>query len=1038
VATLDREVRTLDEFEECVELEDEGNWSQAAEAYAAVAAGDGQDRIRAHALLRRVMCLLESGTQREIDAAEVALGDAEPLLERLDSPTLDAQLLLQQGRLLDAKSRVDRALQRYRDARALLGPTQEVDIAEIDLEIASAERRSGELKLAYDVINQIPDSLLPERLYARYLDEKGAVLLARGDFQKARKVLEPALELDTRTASAYAGASSRLLLAEAYLRTGESDRAQDLIEEAIRACKRAKGDKGLSEAYAMLGLLHEDREEYLLATKCFQESYDIDQRSGDDLGRVRAKRRLARVARKAGDYEGARELLKDANDRLPPEEQLERVRLRQEEGELALSGPKPDYDQAIELFERALRSAQENGDERIVAIAKRNLARAHRENDDLQAAQDLLLEAKSALEEREDLRELDDLLDDLGEVYLEQDEYELALDALEQSLELDLKLERVGSRGRSLILLGRVKQEMGEAEAARDHFEEAVRVYRGAEHGVGRSEALHHLGSWHLEHGAIGPAIDHLREGLVIDGRLNDTVGLVRAKRLLAAAHRFQGNFERAEEYLDEAQADLSHVEDEAETAYLLMERGKLELTRRRYPEAEARLRETIEALERLDHREGDVATAERFLALALAHRGAYGEALDLLDAAEKVFLAKKDYPELDELYDDRAEVHLEQGDYRRAEEDVAKSLEQGSYRQSSVGEGRSRLLQAKIAMKRDDPDRAKEYIDAAIMAYRSLDDEVGLASAWLARGEWFAARGGDHNVEQAIADFKAARRLEHDHLDRRGVALCNRKLAELHLERREFERAEDALEEAAAALKRIEDPVERAHVSVLWGRLWLAKGQPGEAATHLQRAFDAFRKAGRSEELADSRHLLVSALLATGRSADALEAMHDIGADDGPMYGVLLQSMHGEIAQTAAPSLRVGHYTEAVTASFRVLERKIRERAAKLDPEVAPPRSDKLHKHRAAWIKHGDDVPQIPGSMGLDHFEAFVQGSVGLLRNFAAHDDTEFSAADAFAAIGAAHLIVEIIDRGGLPWDRTPSAKKDADRIADPEAVMS
>jgi hypothetical protein len=172
----------------------------------------------------------------------------------------------------------------------------------------------------------------------------------------------------------------------------------------------------------------------------------------------------------------------------------------------------------------------------------------------------------------------------------------------------------------------------------------------------------------------------------------------------------------------------------------------------------------------------------------------------------------------------------------------------------------------------------------------------------------------------------------------------------------------------------------------------------------------------GRSEELADSRHLLVSSLLAQGRSAEALEAMRDIGEDEAAMYGVLVDDLHGDIARKAAPSMRAGNYGEAIMATFKVVEEMIRERSSRLDEGVRPNESA-IWRHRKAWLEHGTDVPHIPVDRGVESFGHFIQGCFGILRNSVTHKNVELTAADAFASIAAGHLIVRVMDHGGLPW---------------------
>ena len=158
--------------------------------------------------------------------------------------------------------------------------------------------------------------------------------------------------------------------------------------------------------------------------------------------------------------------------------------------------------------------------------------------------------------------------------------------------------------------------------------------------------------------------------------------------------------------------------------------------------------------------------------------------------------------PELDELYDDLGTVYLLMGRSGAAAESVRKSIEVGARANWRQGKGRSLLLLARIARLDGDFDQARRELDAARALYEELGDEVGCAEAYVELGDWFI----DHRNEaadnrEAVSAYKEARRLELSHRDPRGVARCNRKLAHVYLERSELQRAEEALQDAAASL---------------------------------------------------------------------------------------------------------------------------------------------------------------------------------------------------------------------------------------------
>ena len=205
-------------------------------------------------------------------------------------------------------------------------------------------------------------------------------------------------------------------------------------------------------------------------------------------------------------------------------------------------------DRAIGRFLDALRRMEEDGEERAIAVAKRNLALAVRESGDLVQAEKLLGEAKPVLESRGDLKELDDLLDDLGEVLIERGRLPEAIEAIQESLRLDEQLDSKVSRGRSLLLLGRACLEIGDQDKAEDSLKRVLGIVsRKLADDVGRSDALYHLGECQAQEGRLREAIKSFRGALLLDSKHNDSVGIRRrAQRGLAGIYRRRGDLQRA------------------------------------------------------------------------------------------------------------------------------------------------------------------------------------------------------------------------------------------------------------------------------------------------------------------------------------------------------------------------------------------------------------------------------------------------------------------------------------------------------------
>jgi tetratricopeptide (TPR) repeat protein len=996
-------------FEAAAALEHSGKWEEADRKYRRIL-NSPSERVRCHSRIRLARCLLETCNRGETDEAEELLVEAAQCSILRNEPVLQGQLLLQQGRLDDLNARVKYALDRYEQARSALEESG-ADLGEVDLVLASAERRRGEFNKSLARLKALKPEELPKWLEAEYYDELGATLLARGEARDAIVVLEKGLALDNATGSAYTSGRSKLLLAHALMSTGSLDDASELIEDAIDAYKSAEeSTAGLSEAYAVLGSWYEEREDYWGAIHAYLDSYEYDRTSGDEPGMIRAKRRLASAYRKLGNTKRAYEALDEARAHLASDDDVERAGILREEGYLAICGSDPNYDKAIRHFKDGLAIATDDGDERTIALAKRDLAAAYRADDNFPEAERLLVEAQEALEERGDLHELDDLLDDLGELKLEWDKYEEAEKHLLKSLELDNKLGRVASKARSLLLLGRVASRTLDQDLAGERFQEACDLYKKARNEVGYADALQALAGWQLTQGQTNTAVSSLQEALELEHRLDRRLGRVQVKRLLAAAMRERGNVERARELLTEARNEFKGIDDPVEHALLDVEEGRLELIEGDQPAARSLLDAARRVLEE-NSSPVDAAVCGRYLALAAAHEGRYEEALALLESARAVFVARNDYLELDEVHDDLATVHLMRGDFELAEKSVQNSLDVGKTGTWKRGNGRSLILLAKISEARRTQVATKRHLDEALELFKRIGDEVGQATALVELGDWYASEGKpgpDLSDDLAVAAYKEARRLLQHHRNRRGVARCNRKLALVYLDRGEVSRADETLGDARAELSGTDDPRDFAPLELACGKLASARNDHLKAIDHLRQALDGFTLLGQDHRRTETHRLLAGSFQAQGDIRSALDCVRQMETERVSMYTVLVDELDDSLASACASTFASGSFASAVDLAFGELERTFRRSASELRTGV--PASAPLAEHIAAWAENvpvGSDSRVTRAE--AETFARFCISTFEVLRS-PAHRRIADRPGEAFAGLSIAHWIAHTL----------------------------
>ena len=78
--------------------------------------------------------------------------------------------------------------------------------------------------------------------------------------------------------------------------------------------------------------------------------------------------------------------------------------------------------------------------------------------------------------------------------------------------------------------------------------------------------------------------------------------------------------------------------------------------------------------------------------------------------------------------------------------------------------------------------------------SFTEVGDEVGQSEARLLLGDYYA---NEEKFDDAIQEYKAARKLDMRHGDAAGLSRCHRRLGHAYLLKKEWIRAEEALDQA-------------------------------------------------------------------------------------------------------------------------------------------------------------------------------------------------------------------------------------------------
>jgi tetratricopeptide (TPR) repeat protein len=967
-----------------LEFEQDGDFAKAVKHYRRMLQTVDTDGERAEINLALARVLREDG---EPDESQEVLGEAQRQAKAADDRRLQGLIAIEEGALAEDRGSLRYAANQYELAAELLAGTAEA--VGVRIKLTSVERRRGEYTKSLETLRSLLEESLEREVRADALDELGAVLIARGEYDEAVDVLVEAVKLDSVTDRDFAVSRSRLLLAEAYLCRGDRKWAKRLLSEVKVVYDDADSKRGMSEYHLLQGRYYEDENKLDDAAREYRAGLRLDSETDDEMGQIRARLRLAAVKRRLGDLAEAEEHLEDAASLLSgkDEDGVESIALLTETGLLALR--QTDFDLARRSFDHVLSRAKEDGDERAIALATRHLATAYREQGQLGKAESLTLEALDALERRNDQKAVADVLDDLGELLIEQGRWREAIAHLERGLSIDDRVGADGSRAWSKLLLGRAHLQLGQRRKAGSYLNDALSEYEDAEDESGQAIALYELGTYHCYEGKYRTANRDFKKAVEIQHRQSDRVGLVRTYRELSASYRKLGDLERAQEYLQDAKTQLGQATDNTERALLNAERARLALVMGELDDAAQLAQKARDALCSYGL-EVEAAMCLRLLSQVEAARRNYPRALALLEEAREVFVSRDDSPELDDLYDDLAQVNLAVDDLDGAVSALEHSMRLGEDMGWFHGQGRSELLLGDVDMKRKDVDAARPHYQAALAAYEAAGDEVGRSEAHQRLGDWCREAG---QYDDAIQHYKEARKLDQLHRDLHGLAQVSRKLGEVYLERELPERAAEALEQAEDYLPDRDSP-ERAHLQMALGRLSKARGDYEDGLSHLRKAVDSYNRYGLTDDARAARHLLVDCAKMLGKADLVLEHMKMLGQSQAGMWRSLIEELEPSVWEAARRGWQTGAYSDSVQAAFRALEATLRQvSGADPDEKISTVARKYLTPERRG-------LGQFSDPRALEQFREFVVSAFGLIRNPHVHSNREMTAVDAAVAL--------------------------------------
>jgi tetratricopeptide (TPR) repeat protein len=420
-----------------------------------------------------------------------------------------------------------------------------------------------------------------------------------------------------------------------------------------------------------------------------------------------------------------------------------------------------------------------------------------------------------------------------------------------------------------------------EAEAA---FEAALTAYRAIDDRLGEANTRRALGDLYLRTARLTEAEVAYEAALTAYRAIDDRLGEANTRQALGDLYVRTARLTEAEAAYEAALTAYREIDDRLGEANTRQALGDLYVRTARLPEAEAAYEAALTAYRAIDARLGEANTRQGAGRPLRAHGSAAAEAEAAYEAALTAYRAIDDRlgeantrQALGDLYvrtDRRTEAEAGGGDRVRGGADGVPGDRRPARRgEHAAGDGRpvpahgspnsggGRLRRGADGVPGDrgparrgehaegagrpvrahgSPDRGGGRVrDAALTAYRAIDDRLGEANTRLALGDLYVRTD---RLTEAEAAYDAALTAYRAIDDRLGEANTRQAMGDLYVRTARLPEAETAYEAALAACREIEYRLGEANTRQALGDLYVRTARLTEAEAAFEAALTAYR----------------------------------------------------------------------------------------------------------------------------------------------------------------------------------------------------
>jgi tetratricopeptide (TPR) repeat protein len=285
---------------------------------------------------------------------------------------------------------------------------------------------------------------------------------------------------------------------------------EDLKQDAQTLRERA-------EITSKLGMLNQELGETQQARQMYQQSLEINEKLGNQVGVLKSLSALAEVAQNQGKYDEAHHLYRKRMDLF--EQQNDQKGIAESLRQLAdLARAQKEYEEARRLQQQSLEIFEAFSDQRGIAICLFYLALIAIDQEKYEEADQLLQRSLAIGEKLGDQELIASILIMLGTVAIQQKEYEQARHRYQRASEI---VKTIGNQlvlAYTLYALGTTSMLEGEYEESRRLYQESLQVFKELGNQDGITKTLHGLSTLaklqerHEQAQRVGERINGLRQ----------------------------------------------------------------------------------------------------------------------------------------------------------------------------------------------------------------------------------------------------------------------------------------------------------------------------------------------------------------------------------------------------------------------------------------------------------------------------------------------------------------------------------------------